>query len=190
MKLTANSGGGGNFENPEPGTYPAVCVRIIDMGTQESEWQGEKKSAHKLKIVWELSETMSDGRPFLAMRDFTVSLHEKSGLRKFLSGWRGRDFNEDELRGFDPAKLVNAGCLLALVQSDKGYINVASASKLPKGMEAPKPVGDCFLFSLSEFDQAKFNKLSPKIQDRIRLSPEFARIGTDAFAEIDDGEAF
>jgi hypothetical protein len=89
MKFTAS--GGGNFENPEPGSYAAVCIRMIDLGTQEVTWQGATKLQHKIKIVWELSETMKDGRPFLAMRDFTVSLHEKSGLRQFLAGWRGRD---------------------------------------------------------------------------------------------------
>lgn len=171
MKFVANSSSK-SFENPEPGTYPAVCTRIIDLGTQQSEWQGEKKTAHKVKIVWELSELMSDGRPFLAMRDFTVSLHEKSGLRKFLAGWRGRDFTDEELKGFEAKNLLGKGCLLSLVQKGD-YVNVDTASKLPKGMEAPKPVGEMIMFSLSEFQSAVYEKLSEKLREKIALSPEY-----------------
>lgn len=172
MKFAVTASSSKQFENPEPGTYPAVCIRIIDMGTQETEWQGEKKKAHKVKIVWELSELMSDGRPFIAMRDFTVSLHEKSTLRKFLAGWRGRDFTDEELRGFEAKNLLGKGCLLSLVAKGD-YINVDTASKLPKGMEAPKPQNPLVMFSLSEFQRDVYEQLSPKLQEKIANSPEY-----------------
>ncbi|MBK6881283.1 MAG: hypothetical protein IPH01_11030 [Elusimicrobia bacterium] len=34
--------GAGSFENPEPGSYAAVCNQVIDLGTQEGEYQGNK----------------------------------------------------------------------------------------------------------------------------------------------------
>jgi hypothetical protein len=34
-----------HFENPEPGSYPATCYKIIDLGTQEGEYQGKRLSA-------------------------------------------------------------------------------------------------------------------------------------------------
>ena len=171
MKFTANTSSK-SFENPEPGTYPAVCIRLIDMGTQTTEWKGEKKSAHKVKIVFELSEKMTDGRPFISMRDFTVSLHEKSALRGFLAGWRGRDFNDEELKGFDAKNLLGKGCLISLVQNGE-YINVTTASKLPKGMSAPNPENPMVFFSLDEFDQKTFDGLSDKLKEKIALSPEY-----------------
>ena len=112
------------FENVEPGTYAAVCIGVIDLGTQPVEFEGEKKQQHKLIITFELSEQMGDGRPFVANREFTVSLHEKAGLRKFLAGWRGRDFNAEELAGFDLKNLLGKGCLLSMIQSKTIQINV------------------------------------------------------------------
>ena len=39
-----------HFENPEPGSYPATCYKIIDLGTQEGEYQG-KTIKRRLNIV-------------------------------------------------------------------------------------------------------------------------------------------
>lgn len=169
MKFAAS---GGDFKQVEPGSYSAVLTKMIDLGTQEIVWQGASKFAHKVKMVWELSELMPDGRPFITSRDFTVSLHEKSALRGFLNGWRGRDFTEEELKGFDPKVLIGKGCLLSMVQNGD-FVNVQSASKLPKGMEAPVPAGGTVFFSLSEFDQEAFDKLSDKIKEKIMKSPEY-----------------
>jgi hypothetical protein len=169
MKFASTSG---TFENPPAGAHPAVCTKMIDLGTQETTWQGTTKFAHKVKIVFELAEKMKDGRPFLTMRDFTVSLHENASLRAFLASWRGRDFTDEELAGFDPKVLIGKGCLLSLIEKGE-YINIDSCMRLPKGMEAPAPVGDTVFFSLSEFDQAEFDKLSDKIREKIMKSPEY-----------------
>lgn len=56
-KQQANSKtGGGNYEKPPPGNHPAVCVAIIDMGTQKQEYQGNVTFAHRAYFVWELVE--------------------------------------------------------------------------------------------------------------------------------------
>jgi hypothetical protein len=187
MKFSTTSTSSKAFENPQPGSYGAVCIRLIDMGTQETTWQGEKKSAHKVKIVFELDEMMSDGRPFIAMRDFTVSLHEKSALRQFLSGWRGRDFSDEELKGFEAKNLIGKGCLLSLVQNGD-YINVNTASKLPKGMEAPKPQNPLVYFSLTDFDSHVFSNLSQKLQEKIMQSPEYRLAVKDPVAGMADDD--
>ena len=169
MKFAAR---GDTFENPPAGAYPAVCTKMIDLGTQETTWQGATKYAHKVKIVFELSEKMSDGRPFISMRDFTVSLHENAQLRKFLASWRGRDFTPEELEGFDPRVLIGKGVLLSLIEKGE-YVNIDSAMRLPKGMEPPVPQGDTVFFSLAEFDENEWNKLSDKIKEKIMKSPEY-----------------
>jgi hypothetical protein len=187
MKFEAK---GGSFENPPVGAYPAVCTRMIDMGTQETTWQGVTKYAHKVKMVFELSEKMADGRPFITMRDFTVSLHEKAGLRQFLKSWRGRDFTDEELAGFDPKVLIGKGVLLNLVENGE-YVNIDSAMKLPKGMEAPVPVNPTVFFSLSDFDQVEFDKLSEKIKEKIMKSPEYQSLkGGKTEVDIDQDVSF
>ena len=37
MGLPATKGGGGDFEQPNPDNYPAMCVQVIDLGMQEKE---------------------------------------------------------------------------------------------------------------------------------------------------------
>ena len=170
MKWSANSTS--NFKMPDPGSYGATCYRVIDLGTQESTYQGEKKYARKVMIGFELDEDMEAGKPFVCSSTFTVSLHEKSSLRKFLSGWRGRDFTPEELGGFDPSKLIGAPCMLSLVQKGE-YVNVDTASKLPKGMTPHKLVNPTIFFSIDEFNQAEFEKLSEKLQEKIANSPEY-----------------
>jgi hypothetical protein len=74
---------GGDFESIPPGTYPAVCYRVIDLGRQETEYQGEKKIQHKVLLSWDIADEetrMSDGRPFTISSRYTWSMHEKAQL--------------------------------------------------------------------------------------------------------------
>lgn len=173
---------GKEFENAPAGVYPAVCVKMVDLGHQETTWQGATKMAHKVMIAWELSEKMSDGRPFLVSSYYTVSLHENAQLRKHLASWRGKDFTEIELQGFDPKVLIGKGCMLSLIEKEvngKTFINVDAIMRLPKGMEAPVPEGETIFFSLSEFDQKEFDKLSDKVKEKIMKSPEYQSLNSE-----------
>ena len=170
MKWTASTTS--SFKMPEPGSYSASCYRVVDLGTQESNFQGEKKYARKVMLSFELDEEMEPGKPYVISTTMTVSLHEKSALRKFLQGWRGRDFTPEELLGFDPSKLVGAPCLLSLVQKGE-YVNIDSASKLPKGMHPHELVNPTVFFSIDEFNKQEFDKLSDKLKEKIMASPEY-----------------
>ena len=64
--------------------------------------------------------------PLTVSRTFTVSLHEKANLRKFLSAWRGRDFTTEEAKAFDVSKLLGAYCMVNVTESEtngKTYSN-------------------------------------------------------------------
>jgi hypothetical protein len=176
MKLT--EGNGKAFEAHPAGTPVATLIKIIDLGSQEVNWQGATKLSHKIRFVWESTETMTDGRPFIIQRDFTASLNSKGNLRPFLEGWRGRAFTEAELAGFDPKVLIGMPCLLSLVESGE-YTNINAAMRLPKGMEAPKIVGDTVFFSLAEFDLNVFNSLSEKVKEKIMKSPEYQSLNIE-----------
>ena len=195
----ANDSSDKKFENAPAGAYNAVCIKVIDLGTHKSVWEGQEKIQRKVHIMWEIDEPMSDGRPFVCSRKFTVSLHEKASLRAFLKGWRGRDFTEEELLGFDPIKLIAAPCMLSLVQSGD-YVNVASASKLPKGMATLVAQNKTVYFSLDDFDESVFDSLSNSMRETIQESPEYKKlVGKDmpgasdssgGFAEMDSDIPF
>jgi hypothetical protein len=176
MKLT--EGNGKAFEKHPAGTPVATLIKIIDIGSQEVTWQGAVKLSHKIRFVWESTELMTDGRPFIVQRDFTASLNSKGNLRPFLEGWRGRAFTEAELAGFDPKVLIGMPCLLSLVE-DGEYTNINSVMRLPKGMQAPKIVGDTVFFSLAEFDITVFNSLSEKVKEKIMKSPEYQSLNIE-----------
>ena len=169
---------GNTFEAAPAGVHPARLVRILDLGTQESAYQGKTKHSHKLMLTFELlgDETMSDGRPFTISRRFTASLGEKSALRPFLESWRGKKYTPDELRaGLRLDKMLGAFGLLTLVESErdgKTFSNISSISNLPKGMPKPEGVNPLQLFDLAAPAWEVFDALSEKMQAVILLSPE------------------
>lgn len=182
MKLT-DSGGGG-FEDPEVGSYAATGLKIIDLGTRESDYQGQKRQRRELILGWELDEKMSDGRPFVVSEFYTASLSEKATLRKVLAGWRGRDFTPEELQGFNPRVILGKSCILSLAKNDKGKIKVSSVGKLPKGMVGPTLVNPIVYFSLDEFDRATFDSLSEGVKKLIVQSPEY-KLATSPAPAVD-----
>lgn len=171
--MLAKDNGGGDFENPEPGTYAATCFRVIDLGTQTSEYQGKSNTRRQVLLSWELDELMSDGRPFMVSKFYTLSLGEKANLRHDLEGWRGRAFTKEELQGFPIKKLLGVPCLLSLSLNERNKIKVASVAKLPKQMDPPEQRNESLYFSLEEFDQAAFDSLGEWVRKIIMQSPEF-----------------
>jgi hypothetical protein len=183
-------GKGGDYEKPELGSFAAICYKIIDLGTQDVLWQGQKKRQHKILVSWELSQKMKDGRPFSVSRAYTVSLHEKAGLRKDLEAWRGKKFTTEELDMFNEKKILGRPCLLTLVSSADGqYVNIGNVTALPSAMPAPAQVNPSTFLSLEkeEFNQAVFDALSDKLKAKIMLSPEWRELkGIKEEPEHDD----
>lgn len=176
MKWVDN--GGGDFEQPPSGTSVGRCIQIIDLGTQRSEYQGKANVRRQNIIGWELPndlQTEGDykGKPFRVSRFYTASLGKKANLRRDLEQWRGREFTEQELQGFDPHAILGKCCLLALTPNEKGRIRVTGVMALPKGMEVPAQVNPQLFFSLDQFDRQVFDSLSEGLRKIIEVSPEY-----------------
>lgn len=138
MAIIAKASGEGQSFTPAPvGVHQAVCVDVVDLGVLEVTYKGETKRQHKVNLAWQLNEDRDDGKPYLVFKRYTLSLHEKAGLRKDLESWRGRKFTRDEEMGFDLETVIGANCLLNITHNqvgDKTYANVSSVSPLMKGM--------------------------------------------------------
>lgn len=176
MKWADN--GGGDFEQPPIGTHVARCVKIIDIGTQKGEYQGKATIKRQCIIGWELpNELMSEGdyagKPFVVSKFYTASLGEKANLRKDLANWRGRDFTESELGGFEAKNILGKACMLSLTTNDKGKTRVTGVMALAKGMDVPAQSTPTVYFSLDEFNQAAFDALSDGYKKMIQVSPEY-----------------
>lgn len=181
MALTVSAESSPSFELPPAGAVAARCNRVIDLGSQESTFEGKTTLKRKILLSWELAELRADGSPFQISRRFGLSLHENATLRAFLQAWRGRPFTDEELQGFDLRKLINAPCLLNIghtSRNGKDYANILSISPLPKGMAAPELVAPAVLFDIDDPDAPDWlATLSEGLQATITASPEWqARI--------------
>lgn len=171
--------GGVDCAKVPTGTHVGRCIALIDLGTTESKF-GKKRD---VLIRWELPhEKQHDGEPFTIGQFYNQSLNEKSNLRAMLKSWRGRDFTEEELAGFDPRKILGHTCMVGVIEKrgESGDVRhvVGSVSAMPKGMEVPPQVNLSLYLSLEreEFNAAAFEALSDKTKERIRATPEWAAL--------------
>lgn len=193
MAFIASDSGGGNFKRVPAGVFIGRCYSLVDLGTQLSNGQYGEKLQHKIRIGWELFGEDENGEPLTVDQDgqempmtisksYTVSLHEKAGLRKDLAAWRGRDFTEEEAKAFDVSKLVGAYCMVNVTTSEtngKTYSNVGGLTPLPGALKnaKPAPVHDHVIFDLDAPDMKVFSSFHEKLQEAIKKSPEWARTG-------------
>lgn len=128
---------GKQFTPAPAGVHQAVCCDIVDLGMVTTEWEGKKRTSHKVYLVWQIGEVNQEtGKRFTARKRYTASLHEKASLRKDLQSWRGRPFTGDELRAFDLDNVLGVGAQLNIVHAEVDgsvYANVEAIMPLAKG---------------------------------------------------------
>lgn len=190
--ITENAGT--NYTPTPEGAHIMVCARIVDLGTQPGSGMYPQPK-RKLRIFWELPEarmtyTDKDGKeqegPVLHSEQYTVSFNEKATLRKHLESWRGQPFTAADFagppNGFHLSKLIGIPALGQIVHQHKDGNTYANLNSI---MRPRKPDFDAFkgkiegptiFFDLDDFKQEEFDKLSPRLQETIKNSPEYMRI--------------
>ncbi len=164
---------GKEWQEPETGNHVARCIRVIELGTQRKEYQGEVSYKRQTMVVWELpTELMDDGKPFVVSHFYTASLNEKANLRRDLENWRGKPFTPAELEGFDQRNILDKPCLLNLIKNKRDRVVVGSVAALPKGMQVPPRVNETLFYDLDAHDDAVWQKLSDGIKRMIDQSEE------------------
>jgi hypothetical protein len=186
--IVENSGGGGTFKPVPNGVHLARLYRLIDLGTQKSEYEGKVNFVRKIKFVWEVHGNDDDGAPLVSdkgdpmiiTRDYTMSWGEKATLRKDLESWRGRPFTEEEQRRFDLKNVLDQWCMINVQHKmrQKGgvFANVIGVTPVPKIVRQsglPKGHNPCALFLASEPDMKLFETFSDYLKETIQASPEW-----------------
>jgi hypothetical protein len=166
------------------GNYIARCYKMIEIGTVSELVMGQTKTLHKVRIGWELpTETrvfdQSKGeQPLVIDQEYTLSMNEKSNLRKMLEAWRGRAFTEKEAEAFDITKLLGAPCMLNIIhkQSKTGnsYEQIAGVTAVPKGIPVPNQINQNFVLSYDAWNQDMFDSLPEFIRIKMQSSLEYA----------------
>ena len=155
----------GDYELAPVGVYRAVCTRLLNMGMQETSY-GMK---HQIHLAFEIDENMADGRPFLMMQNYTLSLNSKARLRNDLEAWRGRAFTAEELSGFDLKTVLGKPLQISVVHSQDGkYANIGSMMPLGRGQQPLAPTGDLLYINSLPEDNASFELLSERMKDRVQ----------------------
>lgn len=147
MGLKAMNTGGKKREPIPAGTHVAVCVGYADLGTQTETFQGQTKEQRRVMIFWDIPEERMeiDGKslPKRISARYTLSLYEKSTLRKMLDAWKGESLTPDELTGFDLDNLINRPAMLQVVHKPNPkkpgevFVNVNTVLPLFKGIPRP-----------------------------------------------------
>lgn len=155
----------------------ARCVRVIDLGTQPGS-QMYPQAKHKVLFFWELPGELvqtDDGEmPQVVVKRYTLSLHEKAGLRHDLQSWRGKQFTHDELQGFALKKVLGAPCMVTVVHSPDGkYANLNAVTACPKGMDVPAAKNPLVYYEIEDGASETFGGFSDKLQETIRNAPEW-----------------
>ena len=191
--ITATNEGGQGFQPLEAGTYPARCYSMVHIGTVTENIMGEDKTMNKVRISWEIPTELKEfkqgegEKPWVVSKEYTLSLHEKSTLRKDLKSWRGKDFTEDEAKGFDISKLLGVACMLSISHKEskgKKYMEVAGVSPLIKGFALPAQINPTFELNYENFTIEAFNTLPEFIRKKMESSQEFKKI-EDAIQPIE-----
>ena len=187
--IAKESGGSANtFFNVPSGMHLARCYRVIDLGTQKSEYLGQIKHLPKVMLQFEVFGedengkplTTPKGEPLSVTKNFTLSLSEKATLRKDLQTWRGREFTNDELRGFELKNVLGAWAMLSIVKAvgnnGKDYSNIQAILSVPpqiKKAGLPEGHNPLVIFSIDEPDMAVFETFRDGLKEKIMSSPEW-----------------
>lgn len=175
-----------NFTLIPAGTYAARCYQIIHSGTVPENINGKVQELNKIRLVFETpakKHVFKEGeepKPFSVSKEFTFSMSDRANLRKALEGWRSRQFTDKEAAAFDISKLLGVPCMITVIhktsKSGKVRAEISSISSLPEGMTVPPQINESFLFTVSEFSDEKFNKLSNFFKEKVQSSLEYKQL--------------
>jgi hypothetical protein len=196
MSLIAKDSGESSFTPVPPGMHLARCYRIVDLGTQKSEYQGQIKYLQKVMVQFEVHGEDDHGKPLLTnkgepmsiSKNYTLSLAEKATMRKDLQTWRGRDFTSEELRGFELKNVLGVWGMISVAKSvgnnGKEYTNVMSVNPVPAAIKKtglPEGYNTTSMFAIEDPDMDLFESFSNGLREKIKASPEWqARDGSNS----------
>ena len=182
--------GTNEFPKVPTGVHNARCVRVIDLGTQRSDYGGNITYKRQVLVIWEIPDQITNDQPMTISKFYTLSLHEKSNLGMDLVSWRGRPFTEQEKQGFDITKLIGVPCQINVMHNDSGKEKISSVMPLGKDTKIHEQHHESISFSIDDFQKGQreqFNKLSEGIRKMILRSKELDGIDTSDLGDEGNG---
>lgn len=157
------------------GLVNAKCYGVIDLGSSEFEYQGEKKTVRKIQLSFETQEMWTFGDrwelPLTVHTTKTFSLHEKSKLYPLVKDWALEKAQENmfNLVGM-PAQLMISH---ATSKAGKVYADILKIKASKVDFDLVNPT---VMFSLDSFNQEEFDKLPDWLKKQIVETNEYKTI--------------
>ena len=191
MEFIVRSEGNTSIPKLENGVYTAISSMLIDIGGQRSPLDNNVR--RKFMMIWdivgEFIEVNNEKLPRVMSKEYTMSLNEKSNLRKDLQAWRGQAFTDEELNGFDLLNIMNKPCQLQIINEEKNgktYNNISAIMAMPKGMQV-QLLEETTIFIMDN-PETWFNwsKIPKWIKEKIKKSENYEN--SDLKKYVDDIE--
>ena len=178
------------------GTHIARCFSMIHIGTVEWEYQGEQKFSNKVRLTFELPNELREFgaenvQPMAIDKEYTLTLHEKSNLRKDLESWRGKAFSAEDLNNFDITDLLGKDCMISIIhktaKSGNEFAQIGNVNAIGKGVSCPKQINKNFIFNFEDnFDEVWLENQPEWIQEQIKATEEYQnKLNQKEFADTD-----
>jgi hypothetical protein len=159
------------------GAHNAVCVQVIDLGTQPAMKEGWDDS-RSIQLAFQLvDEQTSNGKAVVVYKQFGYTY--KGNFGKLLKSWLG----VKEPKSFDPRNILGKAALVTVVHREsKGngntYDNVDTISALQKNVKVKRHTEKLkgLFLEKGEFDQEVFDSLSDYLKQKIAGSPEYSEV--------------
>lgn len=166
MAITVSAKAGGEFELIPEDTHRAVCVGVVELGTQFN--ATFNNFSKKCAIIFELpdvrieleTESGTKNLPRNISMLHTQSIGKKANLRKVLESWRGRAFTEEELKGFDLLQVLGTTCNLQVLhvkRGEKTFADIQNVMAKIKGQENLRPEGEFITFGFDSHEDVPDN---------------------------------
>lgn len=175
------------------GTHLAVLYSMMDMGTQTTEFAGEKKKQRKLRLSFELPKKRADfdgvSKPMAIHKELGFTMFSKGNLRTYAEALLGRALQDKEADNLDVETLLGKA-VLATVLHEKGPDGITRAkfkgvAPLMEGIDAPAPENKVVFYSVTQGSTALFQSLPNWLQEKLAIAPEFDSGSDEALASDD-----
>jgi hypothetical protein len=155
------------------GTYNAILVQVLDIGTQPSNNPKFKPSRRVLLGFEILGESTEEGDPFILFKNYNFTNNDSSALMKDLTAWLALK----DSANFELDNALGKPAQITVTHSDDGkYANILTVTGLVKGTKVGKSVTAMKSLYLDPdtFDVETFNALGDKHKAKIAATPEYA----------------
>lgn len=175
MALSGNKAAvtAGNIQPLDQGSYAARLVRVVDLGVQETTWQGQVRKADQLMATFEFMDE------YLLDEDGNPNLELPRVLSIFVKLYRGakRGRNVELLQALDPGNnykgdwgelcKARVPCLLNVTVTEAGRNRISSVAPPMKGLNYRPCKVEGYVFDLDSPDRDVYDSLPDFIKEII-----------------------